>query len=769
MAKLMLPAELEVRAGDEWLSVDLLRLVSVFEGVQPAQIERFPRAVILRKYEPGEMICRQGEAGRTAYYILTSEDMLKVRRRQGTLQNELKERDSRLAQLSSEKKQEEAVEIRGRLAELQQRIDAKQSLLKLLRDSAGRPNPKEIESLRRHDDRIAFADLADKQLAVRRSDTDKLSSEEKKLRAKEIESEDRDLASLLLTSAARPEPAAVKEIEALRKKLLAAEAADAALAEQDNELPQLTLEDKHHRVAATEKALQALTDEKDGLQELHNLLCCSGSTANISAEIESLEKRVEQYEASSDRALRSRATVRLSVPRLEGGDQPARGFWQGLRQSLFQPERRPERQPTYIPIDGPVVLADTNPIAELYEGELLGEMCCMNPGDPRSATVEATQECYVIEMLRNILELLQKSAPFKEQMEKTYRERVLSRHLQSLSFFSDLKEDALDKVSQCVELVRYRPTDVIIEQGAESDCLFVVRTGLVKVIRKEGAAGHEREHIVAYRGRGESLGEMGLITGATRSAQCVAFRNPDDVHIDKKKLPECVELIKLAKANFERLCSEIPELMEAANRSKQRYEKADKTEALMQIAPIPKLPRFAELGLFQGKKLMLIDLDRCTRCDECVRACASTHGGQARLFREGPRFGKYLIPSTCRQCLDPVCMIGCPVGAIHKSNEGHIVIRNWCIGCEKCATQCPYDAINMHELNPPKATGDSLSESISVTQQAVVCDQCNSHWGEAMCVYACPHDAAKRVDARRFFAEESAFVSPPDSNAGEAP
>jgi Fe-S-cluster-containing hydrogenase component 2 len=112
--------------------------------------------------------------------------------------------------------------------------------------------------------------------------------------------------------------------------------------------------------------------------------------------------------------------------------------------------------------------------------------------------------------------------------------------------------------------------------------------------------------------------------------------------------------------------------------------------------------------LIQGQKLLLVDLDRCTRCGDCVQACIDTHDdGRSRLYLDGPRFDRYLVPSACRNCLNPACMIGCPVGSIQRGDDGQILIRDWCIGCGMCADQCPYDSIQMHDLGliPARAPG----------------------------------------------------------------
>ncbi len=34
----------------------------------------------------------------------------------------------------------------------------------------------------------------------------------------------------------------------------------------------------------------------------------------------------------------------------------------------------------------------------------------------------------------------------------------------------------------------------------------------------------------------------------------------------------------------------------------------------------------------QGTETMVIDMDRCTRCDDCVRACAATHDNNSSFY-----------------------------------------------------------------------------------------------------------------------------------------
>jgi Fe-S-cluster-containing hydrogenase component 2 len=143
---------------------------------------------------------------------------------------------------------------------------------------------------------------------------------------------------------------------------------------------------------------------------------------------------------------------------------------------------------------------------------------------------------------------------------------------------------------------------------------------------------------------------------------------------------------------------------------------------------------------------LVLDLTSCTRCDECTRACADSHDGNARLLREGLRFGDFLVATSCRSCHKPYCMEGCPVDAIHRrGGRLEVVIENHCIGCGLCERNCPYGAIHMvPRAQPnPAALAAGGNPNVTAARRAVNCDLCNGE--EPFCVEACPHVAAFRT------------------------
>jgi len=154
-----------------------------------------------------------------------------------------------------------------------------------------------------------------------------------------------------------------------------------------------------------------------------------------------------------------------------------------------------------------------------------------------------------------------------------------------------------------------------------------------------------------------------------------------------------------------------------------------------------------ENRFFNGTASMVIDLDRCTRCDDCVRACASTHDNNPRFLRHGPTAGSLMVANACMHCADPVCMIGCPTGAIHRESfAGQVVINpDTCIGCKACFNNCPYDAIRMVEVRD--ANGEFMvDQEMKPIAKATKCDLCVESYGGPACERACPHGALSRLN-----------------------
>jgi CRP-like cAMP-binding protein/Fe-S-cluster-containing dehydrogenase component len=434
--------------------------------------------------------------------------------------------------------------------------------------------------------------------------------------------------------------------------------------------------------------------------------------------------------------LEGKARVSISTPiahvKTEGG---ALGLFKKLKSSLVgreEDKRAEETRDRTIPIDASVDLAYGNPVAELGPGDLFGEMTCMN-FYPRSATVRAETDVIAYEMLRNVLDIMQKNKTFRSQVDQNYRRRALENHLRGVPMFSELSPDFIAHLKESVELVRYAPGQAIARQGDPADSFYLVRIGFVK-ITEEYPGG---ELVLAYLSRGDYFGEIGLLGGGARTATCAALDH--------------VEVVKISGDDFRQMVDRFPNIR--AGLEKVAAERRAANEHRLQMVERVPLDQFLSQGLMEAQSLLILDLKNCTRCDACVNACADAHDGVTRLVRDGLRFENYLVATSCRQCRDPLCMVGCPVGSIRRRNSLEVIIEDWCIGCGLCARNCPYGNINLHPFevlaDDPEHAG---RKKAVIKQKATSCDLC-THLKEPSCVYACPHDAAHRVDPRKFFGE----------------
>jgi Fe-S-cluster-containing dehydrogenase component/DMSO reductase anchor subunit len=107
------------------------------------------------------------------------------------------------------------------------------------------------------------------------------------------------------------------------------------------------------------------------------------------------------------------------------------------------------------------------------------------------------------------------------------------------------------------------------------------------------------------------------------------------------------------------------------------------------------------------------------------------------------------VTAACHHCLEPACMIACPVNAYEKDPVTGIVkhLDDQCFGCQYCTMACPYDVPKYHA-------------GIGIVRK---CDMCQSRLavGEPpACVQSCPHEAIaiRVVDQRQIINDAEAAV-----------
>ena len=175
-------------------------------------------------------------------------------------------------------------------------------------------------------------------------------------------------------------------------------------------------------------------------------------------------------------------------------------------------------------------------LSEFGCGEMAGEMAILAGGGVYSATVSVAADALLVKVSRAAFDRLAKSAPTALRELAGGIRRRLARDQLAIGLpklFGPLDETMLKFVEERVEWVRLHAGQTLFSAGDKGEELYFVLGGRLRAVASNGRALSEMT-------RGESIGEIALLTGEARTATVLAVRDSDLVRISRQAFDEIV-------------------------------------------------------------------------------------------------------------------------------------------------------------------------------------------------------------------------------------
>ncbi|MAG31208.1 MAG: hypothetical protein CL908_10020 [Deltaproteobacteria bacterium] len=224
----------------------------------------------------------------------------------------------------------------------------------------------------------------------------------------------------------------------------------------------------------------------------------------------------------------------------------------------------------YVVVEGAVV-----PIAEgerrrklavLERGAFFGEIGLMAK-QPRNATIEALVETKLLAIDRRVLwALIDKQPSVAKSILRFLRDRLIDRQIRTNLFFSAFAHAEREAVAKQFRILEVTDGTRIVEQGKPPEGLFVVLSGALAVIDREG--GKERVELAL----GDVFGGLSLLEGQPASADVVARG-------------KCW-LVLLCESRFRRILDKNPRLVRVIRRLSSEGNKAGPGSGLPPVAAL---------------------------------------------------------------------------------------------------------------------------------------------------------------------------------------
>ena len=187
-------------------------------------------------------------------------------------------------------------------------------------------------------------------------------------------------------------------------------------------------------------------------------------------------------------------------------------------------------------------------LSEFGPGELAGEMAVLAGGGTYSASVTVVADATLVRIPFGTFARVAEQAPEAiQELSEGIRRRILRDQLAVglTRLFGDLQEDVLRYLEARVEWVRLRAGERLFAEGDSSRDLYFILGGRLLGTSRDGG-------ILGEMGRGESIGEIALLTGEPRTATIEALRDSD--------------LVRVSAASFDEIVAHYPQVMQVVAR-----------------------------------------------------------------------------------------------------------------------------------------------------------------------------------------------------------
>jgi len=102
--------------------------------------------------------------------------------------------------------------------------------------------------------------------------------------------------------------------------------------------------------------------------------------------------------------------------------------------------------------------------------------------------------------------------------------------LHTSSLFNSLSTNEMEQIAPLFKQEHFAPNELIVEEGSNSDSMFIISRGIVAVSKKILPSNNR---LLAYLMPGDTVGEIGILENAARSATCTTVSETELLKIDR--------------------------------------------------------------------------------------------------------------------------------------------------------------------------------------------------------------------------------------------